>query len=315
MREIGGYFELENFVNNPYHKNLVALNTARQALIYVMRAKKIKKIYIPYFLCDSVQKILDQEGFVYEQYYISDTMQPLFDKTLDADDYLYVVNYYGLFSNDKILSLKEKHQNIIVDSAQAFFQRPIEGIDTIYSCRKFLGVPDGAYLSTDVYLDETLELDISKNRMRHVLGRYEGDAQTYYMDFKDNSFSFKKGSLKSMSRLTRNILGAINYDEVIRIRNTNFDYLNKALKSHNRMPISKPEVAFGYPFYVKNGISFRKEMALKKIFIPTLWPEILINCPENSVEYDLAANLLLLPCDQRYTLDDMAYMVKLIKEG
>lgn len=315
MREIGGYFELENFINNPYHKNLVALNTARHALIYVLRAKKVKKLYFPYFLCDSVQKILDQEGFEYEQYFINDMMQPLFDKILNADEYLYVVNYFGLFSDVDILSLKEKHHNIIVDSAQAFFQRPIPGIDTIYSCRKFFGVPDGAYLSTDVYLDETLELDVSKHRMRHILGRYEGDAQTYYADFKDNSFSFKKEPLKAMSRLTRNILGAINYDEVINSRNTNFDYLNTALESYNMMPVSIHDGAFGYPFYVKNGVSFREKMVLKKIYIPTLWPEILINCPENSIEYDLAANILLLPCDQRYNLDDMAYMVKCIKEG
>ncbi len=315
MREIGGYFELENLISNPYYNNLIALNTARHALIYVLRAKKIKKIYIPYFLCDSVQLILDREGFDYEQYYISETLQPLFDKILNADEYLYVVNYFGLFSDDEILSLKEKHQNIIVDSAQAFFQRPIEGIDTIYSCRKFFGVPDGAYLSTDVYLDETLELDVSKHRLRHILGRYEGDAQTYYTDFKDNSFSFKKEPLKAMSRLTRNILGAINYDEVIKIRNRNFDFLNTALESYNMMPVSKPKGAFGYPFYVKNGVSFRNKMALKKIYIPTLWPEILVNCPENSIEFDLAANILLLPCDQRYDLDDMAYMVQCIKEG
>lgn len=315
MREIGGYFELENFENNAYYKDLVALNTARHALIYVLRAKKIKKLYFPYFLCDSVRKILDQEGFSYEQYYIDETMQPLFDKVLNPDEYLYVVNYFGILSEDKILSLKKRHNNIIVDSAQAFFQRPIEGIDTIYSCRKFFGVPDGAYLSTDVYLEEALEVDVSMHRMRHVLGRYEGDAQTYYKDFKDNSFLFREEPLKAMSRLTRNILGAIDYDEVIKSRNTNFDYLKKALESYNMMPVSKPEVAFGYPFYVKNGISFRQKMALKKIYIPTLWPEILINCPENSVEYDLAANILLLPCDQRYNLDDMAYMVQCIKEG
>jgi len=315
MREIGGYFELENFVNNAYHKDLVALNTARHALIYVLRAKKIKKLYFPYFLCDSVRIVLDQEGFTYEQYYTSETMQPLFDKILNPDEYLYVVNYFGQLSDEAILALKDTHKNIIVDSAQAFFQRPIEGIDTIYSCRKFFGVPDGAYLSTDVYLDETLEVDVSMHRMRHVLGRYEGDAQTYYTDFKDSSFSFREEPLKAMSRLTRNILGSIDYDAVIKIRNSNFDYLNTALESYNMMPVSKPEVAFGYPFYVKNGISFRKKMALKKIYIPTLWPEILIDCPENSVEYDLAANILLLPCDQRYNLDDMAYMVQCIKEG
>lgn len=41
---------------------------------------------------------------------------------------------------------------IILDNTQSFFQKPISGIDTIYSCRKYFGVPDGAYLSTNILL-------------------------------------------------------------------------------------------------------------------------------------------------------------------
>lgn len=315
MKEIGGYFEFETLIDNAYHKDVIELNLSRHALIYLIKAKKINKVYIPFYLCSSVKRALKQQGFAYEQYSISKTLMPLFDKVLNPDEYLYIVNYFGQLSNEKILKLKETHKNIIVDNVQAFFQRPIKGIDTFYSCRKFFGVSDGAYLSTDVKLDETLERDTSMHRMRHVTGRYEENAQTYYLDFKANDRSFREEPLKAMSRLTHNILGAINYESVFKTRNQNYDCLESALKDSNKMKLIKPVCAYGYPLYVENGIAFRKEMALNKIYIPTLWPDILNDCPENSIEYDFAANLLLLPCDQRYTLDDMAYMLQCLKKG
>ena len=68
-----------------------------------------------------------------------------------------------------------------MDHTHAFFQKPLPGVDTLYSCRKFLGVSDGAYLSTDAELEpEKKPLDHSMGRMEHILGRYEYDAGTFY---------------------------------------------------------------------------------------------------------------------------------------
>ena len=47
MNEIGGYLEFEQLVSNEYYSNLIRLNSARNALYYVILAKKIKKLYIP----------------------------------------------------------------------------------------------------------------------------------------------------------------------------------------------------------------------------------------------------------------------------
>ena len=94
--------------------------------------------------------------------------------------------------NKKRLLLKEKYQNIILDNTQAFFQTPLPDVDTIYCLRKFFGVPDGSYLSTNSLLTENLEIDSSKDRMRHLLGRYEGKASDYYKDFIENEENFKK---------------------------------------------------------------------------------------------------------------------------
>jgi dTDP-4-amino-4,6-dideoxygalactose transaminase len=116
-----------------------------------------------------------------------------------------------------------------------------------------------------------------------------------------------------MSNLTRNILGAIDYEKVIESRNNNFSYLHDRLKVTNVLDIKTPEGAFAYPYYIKNGIEVRKKLAEKKTYVPTLWPNVLRENDENSIEYDFAANILPLPCDQRYTEDDMKVIIQSIQ--
>ena len=40
MTEIGGYFELDDLIHKEYYPDLIALNTCRNALLYVIKAKK-----------------------------------------------------------------------------------------------------------------------------------------------------------------------------------------------------------------------------------------------------------------------------------
>lgn len=91
MKEIGGYFELDQLVNNPYHKNMVELNTGRNALIYLIKAKNISKIYLPFFLCNSVSDILKLNSVSFEYYNIDKTFFPKFDKNLKSNEYIYMV--------------------------------------------------------------------------------------------------------------------------------------------------------------------------------------------------------------------------------
>lgn len=309
MREIGGYFELDQFINKPYYENLVELNTGRNALLYLVKAKKISKIYLPYFLCNSVSDVLSKYKIDYEYYNVGKDFFPIFEEKLKEDEYLYIVNYYGQITDDVTRKFKKEYKNIILDNTQSFFQKPIVGVDTIYSCRKYFGVPDGAYLSTDVVLNERLEEDQSSFRMKHILGRFEGKASDYYIEFKKNDETFKELPIKSMSKLTRNILGAIDYEKVIETRNRNFEYLHNRLRNKNILDIKLPYGPFAYPYYVENGIEIRKRLAEKKIYIPTLWPNVLKENHEDSIEYDYAANILPLPCDQRYGVEDMDKIV------
>ena len=286
MEEIGGYFGLEQFNGVEYHKDLVGVNSARNALLYILKARKAKKIYIPRFLCDSVSKMCLREGYLYEEYSINSQFLPVFDKPLGPDEYIYIVNFYGQLSNDEILDFKEKWHNIIIDNVQSFFQRPVSGVDTVYSCRKFFGVPDGGYVSTDAVFPYELDLDLSMERMNHILGRFEKSGTEYFADFQANDEAFYRMPLKKMSALTRNILRGVDYDAVRLKRNTNFACLSEALDSLNTLNLTPTDGPFCYPFYCEAGSKLKKELAKNKIFIPTLWPNIL-KCG-NPLEKDLA---------------------------
>lgn len=314
MKEIGGYFGLEQLITNEYHNNLISLNNGRNALLYILKAKNIKKIYIPYYLCDSVSDILKHNNYEFEYYHIDSNFIPIFNKSLAINEYLYVVNYYGQLNNDKIIELKNRYNKIIIDNTHAFFQKPIKNIDTIYTCRKFFGVPDGAYISTDIILNENLEIDISKDRMKHILGRFEGKASDYHKDFQNNDKLFKSEPLKYMSKLTHNILGAIDYERVYKTRNENYAYLHSKLDKYNKIKLNLPDGAFAYPFYIENGTEIRKQLAKNKIYISTLWPNVLKDTKEDSIEYNYSENILPLPCDQRYGIKEMEFIVENLKK-
>ena len=113
MKEIGGYFELEQLINKPYYRNMIELNTGRNALLYLVKARNIEMIYLPYYLCDSVSSVLDYNSIKYSFYNIDKNFIPIFEQDLLANEFLYIVNYYGQITNNIIKILKEKYKNII----------------------------------------------------------------------------------------------------------------------------------------------------------------------------------------------------------
>ena len=311
MKEnIGGYFELESLINQPYHRKALKLNSARNCLVYLAKSKKIKKIYIPYYLCDSLNVILDYCEVEY--YDINAKFLPEFSKKLNNSEYIYIVNYFGQLSNYIIKRLKKIYKNIIIDNVQAFFQLPVQGVDTIYSCRKFVGVPDGAYLYTDITSLERIERDQSKDRFTYILGRLEETPQQYYNMYRENEEVLEKIPLLKMSKSTENILGVFDYGKIKKKRTQNFKYLNGKLNKLNKLNLKNVSGAYSYPLYINNAENLRKKLIDKNIFVPILWPNV-IKDNKNSNAYDFAKNILPLPCDQRYGIEEMDKIIKIGK--
>ncbi len=304
--EIGGYIEFEKYHRSMLHDDGLKLNCGRNALAYVIQAKGIKRLWMPKFLCGSCNRILVENDVQVKYYSVGIDFKPL-NIARNSGEWLYLVNYYGQLNGKDIQSYGE---NVICDNAQAYFEEPIQGIDTLYTCRKYFGVADGAILYTDKPLQRELPQDESFGRMHFLLGRYERTASEFYHEYVDNNYLFANEPIKQMSRLTENLLHGIDYNVVERRRTENFSYLHEQLSCFNKLKLRVPEGAFMYPLYIENGATVRKKLQEKKIYIPTLWPDVFEVCDEKELEYDMAKNILPLPVDQRYDEGNMNYICK-----
>lgn len=305
MKTIGGYFELERGHGQEYYPHLLKLNTGRNCLEYLIRAVNFKKIYLPKFSCKVLLEPIKKLNIEYEYYSIDQNLNPVLSKHPKGDEVLLYINYFGL-KDVSVRELNLKIQNLIVDNSQAFFSDSVSLLGTFYSARKFFGVPDGAYLLSSLNVKEELKRDFSWDRMRHLLKRFELGAESGYSDFRDNSLKLSNQPILQMSELTQSLLSQIDYSNAKQRREENFRYLHQQLSDMNQFEFSDSDVngPMVYPLYVENE-NLRKQLIQNKIFIASYWPNVLEECPTNSLDYKLAKYILALPVDQRYSIEDM----------
>lgn len=315
MQDIGGYFSLELSKGDEYHKDAVALNSARAALQYVLRAKKYKKIYLPHYICGCVLQPVLAEGVEYEYYSINESFEPEFDKELSEDECFLYVNYFGLCQKN-VKQVIRNYENVIIDSTQAFYAQPEKGADTIYSARKFFGVPDGGYLYTDTLIDDSLETDISYQRMEHLLKRIDLSANEGYSSFQENECSLDNAGIKYMSNLTHALLSGIDYETVAERRRTNYLYLESLIGYSNSalLPELGNQIPMVYP-YLTDDENLRSKLIQNRVYVATYWNDVFPHVSEESIEAKFVKCLLPLPIDQRYGEKEMEFIAELIENS
>lgn len=313
-KSIGGYFELE-LINSgcEFHNNAIALNTGRNALEYILIAKAIKKLYLPYFTCEVLLEPLNKIGIPYDFYFINELLEPIFDFSIldDKDGFLYT-NYFGL-KDSYIRKLSIDCKQLIIDNAQAFYSKQYNNKPTFYSPRKYFGVSDGAYLYCDDRLDEVLEIDVSYNRMSHLLIRKDVSAESGYSSFIENDRLLDNQPIKMISTLTKEILSTIDYETVKNKRIENYNYLDNFLKSSNKisLELNLENVPMVYPYWTKD-LTLRKRLLENKVYTASYWPNVTEWCKEDSLEFKLVNEVVYLPIDQRYGFEDMNKIINLI---
>ena len=313
MSAIGGYFSLELPSGEPFHKGAVALNTGRNALEYILRVRGYKKVYLPCYACEVLLEPFNKLDIEYSFYHINDNLELAEPVMLTEGDALLYINYFGL-KQDYVKTLAERYgKRLIVDNTQAFFVRPIEGIDTFYSCRKFFGVADGAYLYCDKRLDAELEQDHSWERMTYLLKRIDVSPEAAYADFRAENVKLRYNPIRQMSSLTHRIMASIDDQAVAKRRRENYQYLEGELKEKNgiSLPLTDDAVPMVYPF-LTNDPDLRQRLIDNKVFVATYWPNVLDWCTPSDTAYKMTQRILPLPIDQRYGNEDMKRIIELI---
>lgn len=315
MNAVGGYFGLELRKGEHYHKDAIRLNTARNCFEYVLRTKGYIKVYIPYYTCEVILEPIRKLGVKYEFYHINENLELTVLPKLNANEAFLYTNYFGLKQEyvKRLVSVYDKQ--LIVDNSQAFYAEPLKGIDTFYSARKFFGVPDGAYLYTDMPLMPSLVQDYSYERMSHLLKRIDLGAEAGYHDFRVNDDGLCGQEIKKMSKLTDSLLLGIDYEFVRDRRRKNYLLFEEVLGFTNMLHLSCDDttVPMIYPYWVKNGFVLKKKLIDNKVFVATYWSNVRSVLQNDDVEMMLVNDMIPLPSDQRYEEKDLNRIIDMIK--
>lgn len=311
-REFGGFLEMETGRGNLYHDNATCLNSARNALKYIIRLHGIKRLRVPDFTCPVIWHAIKEEDCEIIFYAVNKKMEPVL-QGIQSDEYILCNNYFGVQSQ-LVKTLAAQYPNLIVDNAQAFFS-PHHAKATIYSPRKFFGLPDGGMAITRGKLDEQFVRDHSWQRCMHLLKRHDLGANAAYADFCEADSQLNAPEIRLMSNLTKNFMSGIDYAYVKERRRENFALLHHTLSPINRLDITltDDDVPMVYPLLIEQE-GIKAKLIAKKVYVATYWPHLEEVCAKESDALYLKHNLIPLPLDQRYGHDDIVAMLKIVQD-
>jgi hypothetical protein len=286
------------FINKSFLKkkrnNLPKLfsKNGRSSFDIIINFIKPKKIYLPYYACKDLLKVLKLNKIKYQYYSIDNSFKPKKKVILKRNEYVLLINYFG------IENIKTSKKNYIYDLSLSFFNSTNK-LDLFFnSARKFIYTSCGSFLSLKKF---NKQIYSEKFKNENIIPKN-------YKQFKYNE---KKQNIITKLFPNKYLDKHLIYQDLKKIKNIrkrNYSFFHKRLKNINILKLKKK--AHGplyFPLLLNNGEQVRKALNKIKIYTPILWKNLRKN-KQFSFEYCLAKNCIFLPIDQRYNIKDMNYI-------
>lgn len=318
--EIGSFIELQFPKGKEYYageKDIARLNSGRAAILHAFRCTGAKTLWLPVYQCDCVRDTLRAAGCGLQFYRIDERFDPV-DLTPAPEDAVLLVNYFGVMSHERMASLSARFPHPIIDNSQAFFALPVEGAYNVYSARKFVGAPDGAYVlgpGAERFC-ETYEQSFSSDTSVYLLERIEyGCEGKAYEARKRNEERLGREGVRRMSKLTRTVLDGADYESIQARRRENFDTAHRLFGDVNRLdPLryyAEDCVPMVYPLLAEDDSLLDRFLAHKH-FQGHWWSYLLEEVPEDSFEYYISRYVIPVTIDQRYGEKELEYIRSIV---
>lgn len=325
--EYGGclHFELNNVGKdyyNGYSDNRIDVDSGRSALQYILNKFKIMRIWLPIYNCPTVaQRVVEVSRVSIEWYNISAQFKPIIDyKQLKSGDAVLWVNYFGIMQNSIIDEVVEIQKNtdaiVLIDNIPAYFSKPRMDVINMYSCRKFIGVPDGGHIIGGKIEPEKLKSYSTAENYVYLLRAIEEGSNSAYEGYKKSEQRFiESRDAYGMPVLTQRILKSVDYQRIKDTRIKNYLCIDSMLNKTNELKLELEEdtVPLIYPYLTAN-IRLREKLIENHIYISRFWKCVLSNPLANEFEKKLAEYLIPLPLDQRYEEEEIINMTNLVKK-
>lgn len=264
----------------------------RSSFDIILKFVKPKKIFLPYYACKDLLKVIKLNKIKYEHYSIDKNFTPKKKIILKKNEYALLINYFG------IENIKKSKKNYIYDLSLSYFNSTNKLGLFFNSARKFIYTSYGSFLSLKKFNNKIY----SEKFDNKVL-----------LPKNYNQFKYNEKNQKIITKLFPNKyldkrLVYQDFKKIKNIRRRNYYFLYNRLKNINILKLRKE--AHGplyFPLLLDKGEQVRKKLNEKKIYTPILWGN-LKRKKQYPFEYKLAKNCIFLPIDQRYSIKDMKFI-------
>ncbi len=244
-------------------------------------------------------------------------------------DAVVIIDYFGRRQKPAQLeALRARGAWVIEDATQAMLNDQVgEAADfTIFSPRKFLGVPDGGILASSAALQiEPFALEAAPaewwlTAFNATLGRRDfdrfGGERRWFDLFQQAERTAPIGPF-AMSGLSRVLLSTcFDYAALRKRRQDNYDRLEEALGDLAVMPPrDEGEVPMAFPIRVMERSAVLKSLFSQQIFSPVHWPLEGFIPHDFADSHRLSREIISLHCDHRYGEADMRRIVEAVRAG
>ena len=322
-------------------KKTIFLSTGRSCIREILKHtdNSVKRAIVPSFTCESVIEPFLENGYEVYPYSINEDMtidiaalksqieeiNPSiilyhryfgFDTCKGIDELIYTIN--------DIITIEDETQYMFSDRTQSKADYQFGSI------RKWLSVPDGAYLvGKEKTLDQPCDEDsefvcIEQEAMsqKQAFLEKKSDDKSYQQLFaKGRSYIDSQRQTYSISKISNRVLEITDWKKFKLTRKNNASVLIEGLQGFSWFKcvfnvLPEGVVPFMIPLLVyEKRKEFQNYLASQKIFATIIW-----GCPEylknkiGKVDEQVYNEILCISCDQRYDTDDMKRIVLAVQK-
>ena len=301
------------------------LANARSGIMILIDLLEPASVWMPSYLCPTMIEVVDQKKTnlrFYEVDYNLHISSTDWVDQIQTGDLVVLIDYFAFPMSSKVAGLvKEQGGYVLEDACQALLSERVGQYSdfVLFSPRKAIGVPDGGILVSccnvgfnDVELKPALSswwlkmLEAAINRRE--FDQYGGDRHWYRL-FREADAATPIGYF-AMSDLSRKLLfNGFEYTKISRRRIENYSIFAHDLKDIAMFPVlPKGTVPLGFPIKHPRRDQIRVKLFQEQIYPPVHWPIDGVVPAEFSESHRLACQIMTLPCDQRYSSEDIHRM-------
>lgn len=314
--------------------NAYCLRSGRDALKAIAMIYSGAKVYLPALCCDSMITPFEMYNCKIDFYPLTNTLTVNFSKLSEKLDHthdkalLLYYDYFGnpMFTDGELKEIKAKYKQIVLIrdiTHTLLIQNESEHIDdyTIASLRKWVNIPDGGLLWTnqEVKRSEWCEspifairrLEAQKMRTEFFETGNENLKDKYRKIFSAVSDLLDSGSPVKMTEYSYQIASNVDWKRIRKTRKENADVLREIFNrcmDINVIDSCGEESNLYVPILVNNREVIQNCLSKAGIFNTIIWPlrDEQKKCCENAGH--IYNHMLAVPCDQRYSKDDMEHI-------